>query len=67
MHVQMCFICMDAALEVSISTCQHSLCRQCAYQLCARGLAPPLCPFCRGTIQRFEAMPRPQPALTAAN
>ncbi len=60
-HVQMCFICMDSALEVSISSCQHSLCRQCAYQLCARGLAAPLCPFCRGTIQHFDAMPKSQP------
>ena len=59
--VQACSICMDAALEVSISICRHGLCRQCAYQLCARGLAAPLCPFCRGPIQRFEAMPRLQP------
>ena len=60
--VQMCSICMDSGLEVAISGCQHSLCRRCAYQLCARGLATPLCPFCRGTIQHFRAIPKPQAA-----
>ena len=51
---QACPICMDAQLEVAVSGCSHALCGRCAYQLCARGLAAPVCPFCRGPIQRFE-------------
>jgi hypothetical protein len=54
--VQMCAICMDAVLEVSIGGCGHALCRRCAYQLCARGLASPICPFCRGAIQQFQPL-----------
>ncbi|BDA42334.1 probable E3 ubiquitin-protein ligase XBOS32 at N-terminal half [Coccomyxa sp. Obi] len=53
---EMCAICMDAGLEISIGGCGHSLCSRCAYQLCARGLAAPVCPFCRGVIQQFEPM-----------
>ncbi|EIE20806.1 hypothetical protein COCSUDRAFT_54237 [Coccomyxa subellipsoidea C-169] len=53
---EMCAICMDSGLEISIAGCGHSLCGRCAYQLCARGLAAPVCPFCRGVIQQFEPM-----------
>lgn len=45
---------MDAQLEVAVGGCGHALCTRCAYQLCARGLAAPVCPFCRRAIQRFE-------------
>ncbi|KAK9901580.1 hypothetical protein WJX75_003093 [Coccomyxa subellipsoidea] len=56
---EMCAICMDASLEISIGGCGHSLCSRCAYQLCARGLAAPVCPFCRGVIHQFEPMLSP--------
>lgn len=29
------------------------VCYGCAYQLCSRGLSPPICPFCRGAITTF--------------
>ncbi|KAK9802701.1 hypothetical protein WJX73_008750 [Symbiochloris irregularis] len=49
-----CAICMDRNLEVRVAPCDHPLCLQCAYQLCARGLSAPACPFCRGTIRSFH-------------
>lgn len=52
-NAQACPICMDAGLEVAVAVCGHALCARCAYQLCARGLTAPVCPFCRGQIQRF--------------
>lgn len=50
----LCSICMDRPLEAQISGCDHQMCLQCAYQMCARGLASPLCPFCRGPINTFQ-------------
>jgi len=52
---ELCAICMDAPLQVAVGGCAHALCRSCAYQLCARGLAAPACPFCRGPISGFQA------------
>ena len=49
---------MDAGLEVAVVVCGHALCGRCAYQLCARGLTAPACPFCRGTIRSFNAAPK---------
>ncbi|KAL3152402.1 hypothetical protein ABBQ32_001454 [Trebouxia sp. C0010 RCD-2024] len=49
----LCSICMDRPLEAQISGCDHQICLQCAYQMCARGLTSPLCPFCRGPINTF--------------
>ncbi|KAL0026010.1 hypothetical protein WJX79_000976 [Trebouxia sp. C0005] len=50
----LCSICMDRPLEAQIAGCDHQMCLQCAYQMCARGLTSPLCPFCRGPINTFE-------------
>ena len=55
-----CAICMDQRLEVRVTPCEHALCLPCAYQLCARGLSAPACPFCRGTIRSFNAAPKPE-------
>ncbi|KAK9817137.1 hypothetical protein WJX72_010089 [[Myrmecia] bisecta] len=49
-----CAICMDRPLEVLIGGCDHQLCVRCAYQLCARGLSAPLCPYCRRSIAAFH-------------
>lgn len=58
---ELCAICMDAPLQVAVGGCAHALCRSCAYQLCARGLAAPACPFCRGPISGFRAHQGSQP------
>ncbi|DBB10599.1 TPA: hypothetical protein ACH3X3_007111 [Trebouxia sp. C0006] len=50
----LCSICMDRPLEAQIAGCDHQMCLQCAYQMCARGLTSPLCPFCRGPINTFQ-------------
>lgn len=49
-----CAICMDRRLQLHVQPCDHALCLPCAYQLCARGLTAPLCPFCRGPIRSFQ-------------
>lgn len=46
-----------AQMQVAAGGCGHGLCVRCAYQLCARGLALPACPFCRATINSFEPAP----------
>lgn len=50
-----CAICMDCTAGVSVSRCSHSLCLQCAYQLCYKAKGLPLCPFCRQPIDGFDA------------
>ncbi len=52
-----CQISRLAQLQVAAGGCGHGLCVRCAYQLCARGLALPACPFCRATINAFEPAP----------
>jgi hypothetical protein len=49
-----CAICMDCTAGVSVSRCSHSLCLQCAYQLCYKAKGLPLCPFCRQPIDGFD-------------
>jgi len=50
-----CSICMDCTAGLSVSRCSHSLCLQCAYQLCFKAKGLPLCPFCRQPIDGFDA------------
>lgn len=50
----LCTICMDEDVRVSVAGCGHGLCLGCAYQLCSRGLAQPSCPFCRAPIANFD-------------
>eukprot|EP00891_Asterochloris_glomerata_P003422 jgi/Astpho2/3422/Aster-x0162 len=52
----LCPICMDRPLQVSVAECSHQMCMQCAYQMCARGLKSPLCPFCRQHIDSFQPL-----------
>jgi hypothetical protein len=49
-----CSICMDRRVALSVSSCAHGLCLPCAYQLCAKARAAPLCPFCRRPIEGFS-------------
>lgn len=42
-----------AARSVSRTSAALQVCYGCAYQLCSRGLSPPICPFCRGPIKTF--------------
>ena len=50
-----CGICLDEAVDVAVSGCHHKLCVSCAIKLCEINKKPPLCPFCRVFIERFEA------------
>jgi hypothetical protein len=50
-----CAICMDGRAALSVSSCSHSLCLQCAYKLCCKARGVPLCPFCRQPIGGFAA------------
>jgi formate dehydrogenase maturation protein FdhE len=50
----MCPICMDTPISVVVSSCQHGLCVQCAFQLTVKGRELPSCPFCRQKIGGFE-------------
>ncbi|KAK9856115.1 hypothetical protein WJX84_011475, partial [Apatococcus fuscideae] len=53
-EAEQCAICMEHEMEAAIWDCAHEVCLKCAYQLCARGLTQPLCPFCRGHIKDFS-------------
>jgi hypothetical protein len=48
-----CAICMDSLAGLSVSSCSHCLCLQCAFQLCCKAKGLPLCPFCRQPIAGF--------------
>jgi len=41
----MCPICMDTPISVTVSSCHHGLCVQCAFQLTVKGRELPSCPF----------------------
>lgn len=49
-----CAICMDRWVGISLG-CGHQMCVPCAFQLCGKVRAAPLCPFCRDPIAGFEA------------
>jgi hypothetical protein len=49
-----CAICMDHAVAIQLTSCAHTLCMQCAFHLCSKGNATPLCPFCRTPIAGFD-------------
>jgi hypothetical protein len=46
---------MDGRAALAVSSCSHSLCLQCAFKLCCKAKAVPLCPFCRQPIGGFAA------------
>lgn len=48
-----CSICMDRQVGVRMASCEHTICLQCAYQVCAKGRTRPLCPYCRQEISGF--------------
>lgn len=50
-----CGICLEDPVNVGIAGCHHKLCTECAIKLCQVAKKPPLCPFCRITINAFEA------------
>ncbi|KAK9832012.1 hypothetical protein WJX84_007083 [Apatococcus fuscideae] len=55
-EAEQCAICMEHDMEAAMQDCSHEVCLKCAYQLCARGLTAPLCPFCRGPIKDFSSV-----------
>ncbi|KAG1666453.1 hypothetical protein FOA52_015123 [Chlamydomonas sp. UWO 241] len=62
-----CSICMDQAVAVQVSGCQHGLCVLCAFQLTVKGRELPICPFCRKKIPAFEAKPAATPGPPLAH
>lgn len=50
-----CAICMDRLVGIRVSSCSHTMCLLCAFQLCSKGRSAPLCPFCRQPISGFDA------------
>mmetsp|Transcript_8096 Transcript_8096/g.19916 ORF Transcript_8096/g.19916 Transcript_8096/m.19916 type:complete len:1220 (-) Transcript_8096:755-4414(-) len=63
----MCPICMDTPISVVVSSCQHGLCVQCAFQLTVKGRELPSCPFCRQKIGGFDwTQPEPMDHTTTS-
>jgi hypothetical protein len=60
-----CAICMDADVAIRVASCSHGMCLRCAFQLCSKGRAAPLCPFCRQPIAGFDADDAAAAALQA--
>ena len=49
----LCPICMDADVSVSVQACSHRLCVDCARRLCVAAVKPVYCPLCRTVVDRF--------------
>ena len=52
-----CGVCLDHAVEVAFSGCEHALCLECARNLTKQEKKPPSCPFCRRMVVGFLRVP----------
>ncbi|GMI84077.1 XB3 ortholog 1 in Arabidopsis thaliana [Hibiscus trionum] len=58
---EVCCICFEQMCTIEVQDCGHLMCAQCTLALCCHNkpnpttacITPPLCPFCRSTINRL--------------
>lgn len=61
---ELCCICFDQVCTIEVQDCGHQMCAQCVLALCCHNkpnptttdTAPPVCPFCRSSIERLSAI-----------
>ncbi|XP_004294504.1 PREDICTED: putative E3 ubiquitin-protein ligase XBAT31 [Fragaria vesca subsp. vesca] len=59
--LDLCCICFEQVCTIEVQNCGHQMCAQCTLALCCHNkpnpntlcLTPPVCPFCRSTINRL--------------
>ncbi|CAH9108805.1 unnamed protein product [Cuscuta epithymum] len=60
----LCCICFDQLCTIEVQDCGHQMCAQCVLSLCCHNkpnpttavTAPPVCPFCRSSIERLSVV-----------
>jgi hypothetical protein len=58
---ELCSICFEQVCTIEVQDCGHQMCAHCTLALCCHNkpnpttacLTPPVCPFCRSTIDRL--------------
>eukprot|EP01026_Neomeris_dumetosa_P043127 TRINITY_DN3603_c0_g1_i8.p1 TRINITY_DN3603_c0_g1~~TRINITY_DN3603_c0_g1_i8.p1 ORF type:complete len:501 (-),score=72.65 TRINITY_DN3603_c0_g1_i8:661-2163(-) len=59
---ELCSICYERSPCVSIKSCNHEMCVECAFHLSHDGVGYPRCPFCRQRIRDFFKLSPSKPS-----